>query len=269
MNVFRLELRNLLKGAVIWTLSLGGAILLLLAFFPSMQTEAMRSLASAKLESIAPIILAAMGLANIPDFTVISVFFGYVLQFITLAFMVYVSLQATTLLTKEETEGTIEFLYAKPISRSALFLAKGAALAATVLAMLIALSALTVCGYLMFSDYTLLAAVNECVLFYGAILFVSLIYMAVGLLVTAASHTSRSGAGITIALVMGTYMLGILSLVIGPLDFLVYFAPMEWIKAEKLLHTGIKPIEYAIGIAIILLLPTLSLAIYERKDLLV
>ena len=120
MNVFRLELKNTWKSTLKWTIALSGITFILLAFFPSMQTESMKELAGAELEGSDPALLEAFGLAELTDFTIITNFFGYVLQYITLAIMVFVTQIAVHSLIKEETDGTIEFLYSKPISRSTL-----------------------------------------------------------------------------------------------------------------------------------------------------
>ena len=120
MNVFRLELKNTWKSTLKWTIALSGITFILLAFFPSMQTESMKELAGAKMEGLDPALLEAFGLAELTDFTIITNFFGYVLQYITLAIMVFVTQIAVHSLIKEETDGTIEFLYSKPISRSTL-----------------------------------------------------------------------------------------------------------------------------------------------------
>lgn len=88
MNIFLLELRNLRKSALTAGVSIVAVIFAMLAFFPSMQSESMQALAGAELEGMDPAVLAALGLTEIVDFSQITNFFGYVLQFITLALMV-------------------------------------------------------------------------------------------------------------------------------------------------------------------------------------
>ena len=90
MNVFRLEMRNTWKGTLKWAIALCAITFLMLAFFPSMQTEGMKELAGAKLEGLDPMLLEALGLAEMADFTVITNFFGYLLQFTSLAIMIFV-----------------------------------------------------------------------------------------------------------------------------------------------------------------------------------
>ncbi|MEL7610378.1 MAG: ABC transporter permease subunit [Bacillota bacterium] len=269
MNVFLLELRILRKSFVIRTLSVAGVIVLMLAFFPSMQSEAMKALAGAKLEGIDPALLAALGLSTMMDFTVIANYFGYVLQYVTLVIMVLVTQQAVSLLIKEESDGTIEFLCAKPLSRSEIFFQKLLAHLAATIGMIAVCAAATVIGYLAVSDYTLGEAVKEVVTFYYGILFVGVLFTSVGVFLSTLIKSSKAVAGIAIAIVFGTFILGMMSAVVENLDFLIWFSPMDWIKPQKLLTDGILPEEWIVGCSVILLSPSAAWLRYRRKDLLI
>ena len=269
MNVFSLELRGMLKSAFSWTLSVSGAIVLMLAFYPSMQTEAMQALANAKLEGIDPAVLAMLGLAAMPDFTVITNFFGYVLQFITLALMVFATHGAALLLVKEESEGTIEYLYAKPVTRGAILFQKSLAHLAVFVSMLLIFVLVTVAGYLSFSDFTLLESLKEALVLYGAVLFVGCIFSSVGLLFSALLTSSRSASGTAVGIVFGTFVLGAISAMVKELDFFIYLSPLDWIKTQKLMSVGLRPAEWAIGLVFMLGCPLAAWGIYKRKDLLV
>lgn len=209
MNIFFLELRNLRKSILLSTVSICGVIFFMLLFYPSFQTEAMQALAGAKLEGIDPALLEALGLTRMMDFTVITNFFGYVLQFITLAIMVVITQRAVGLLSKEESDGTIEFLYAKPVSRTEIYVQKSLAHLASLLIMLTAFAAVTVIGYLQVSGYTFGETVKESLTFFGSILFVGLVFSAVGILISALLRGGRSISGITVGIVFGTFIIGV------------------------------------------------------------
>lgn len=269
MHIFSLELRNLRKGAVTGTISIGCVLYAMLAFFPAMQTESMRALANAKLDGMPPALLAAIGLSGIMDFSVITVFFGYVVQYLALAIMVLVTQQAVALLIKEETDGTIEFLCAKPVSRTQIFAQKVFALLAVFVGMSAVYWAVTAVGYMSFGGYTPGAAMRESGIFFSAILFVGLLFSSVGLLLSTLVKSSRGVSGVTIAIVFGTFILGVLSAVIERLDFLIWFSPMDWIKAHKLMTEGIRPQEWIVGIAVIAACTLAAWLRYRKKDLLV
>lgn len=267
MNILWLEIRNTWKNLLSWTAALCIINFLMLAFFPSMQTESMKELAGAKLEGIDPTLLEALGLGEFVDFTVISNFFGYVLQYLTIAIMVFITQVAVTSLVKEETDGTIELLYSKPITRSQIFVQKGLANLLMFIVLLVALFITTVVGYLLFSDYSFGKSLQEAGIFYGAILYVGLIYLALGMLLSSLLKSSKSASGIVMAIVFGTYILGIMGTVVDSLSFLHYISPMEWIKAQKLMSEGFWFTEWVIGIFVIIAGSFVAHKTYQSRDL--
>ena len=268
-NIFMLETRNSRKGTIMWTIIISAVILFLLAFFPSMQTESMQRLSGAKMEGIDPAVLAALGVDKLIDFTVVTNYFGYVLQFIILAIMVYVTQRAVSLLVKEETDGTIEYLYAKPISRYEIFFGKLLSNLFMYVTMLTVFAVVTVIGYLLFSDFTLGQSIKEALIFYGAILFVGIVFMSAGIFLSSLMKSSKGTSGITTAIVFGTFVLGMMSALIKGLDFMIYFSPMDWIKTQKLMADGILPGEWIVGIAVIAGCVSAACVKYGKKDFLV
>jgi ABC-2 type transport system permease protein len=268
MKVFLLELRNIRKSLLGWTISVAGVILLILAFFPSMKSGSMRQLAEAKLEGVDPALLAALGFGGvIPDLTVITNYFGYVLQFITLAIMVFVVQKAVNMLIREETEGTIEFLYGKPVSREEIFFQKLLALFAAFAAFLLVLGIVTAAGYLAFSDYGFKETIKDISIMYGGVLYVGVVFLSIGTLFSVLIPSSRSSSAVTISIVFGTFILGVMSVVVDKLDFLLYFSPMDWIKTAKLLSEGIAAEEWAVGISTAVLSVASALYLYTKKDM--
>ena len=269
MSIFRLELRNMCKHAVISTLSILCILLGMLAFYPSMKTESMQAIAGAKLDSINPALLSALGLSKMIDFSVMGNYLGYVLQFITLAIMVIFTQQAVSLLIKEETDGTIEYLYAKPISRSGILVQKSLAHMTTMLFMLLSCIAVTTAGYCIFGDYAPVHAAKEVFLLFSPLYFVGLIFSAPALLLSACLKTAKGAAGIALGLVFGSFLFGILASMIKQLSFLRWLAPMDWIKAEKLLSEGLSTYEWLVGCLVILSASLAAWMRYDRKDLLI
>lgn len=269
MNVFLLELRNLRRSSIIRTLSIVGIIVIMIAFFPSMQSESMQALAGAKMEGIDPALLAALGLSTMMDFTVLTNYFGYVLQYVTLAIMVLITQQAISLLIKEESDGTIEYLCAKPISRSEIFFQKLLAHFVVTAVMIAACAVATVIGYLSVSDYTLGEAVKEVVTMYYAVFYVGVLFTSVGILLSTLIKRAKAVSGITIAVVFGSFILGMMSVVVKSLDFLHWFSPMDWIKPQKVLAEGILPEEWIVGCSVILLCTLTAWVCYRKKDLLI
>ncbi|HHY83707.1 MAG TPA: ABC transporter permease subunit [Clostridiales bacterium] len=268
MNVFLLELRNTWKSVFKWTVILGIISFLMLAFFPSMQTESMKELAGAKLEGVSPELLAALGLSKMMDFTIITNYYGYVLQYMTLAVMVFAAQLSVSSLVKEETDGTIEFLYSKPISRSAIFVQKLITNLVSFISMLLVLAVIAIVGYVSFSEYTLGESIKEVSILYGAILYIGIIFMSVGTLLSSIMKTSKGPSGVAIGIVFFTFVIGITGILNNNLSFLSNLSPMDWIKTNKLMTEGILTKEWIIGIVTIIVSTIAAHEIYKRKDLL-
>lgn len=269
MNVFRLELRNMRRSTILSAGFMSLIIALMLAFFPAMQTESMMALAGAKLEGISPILLQALGLSQMLDFSVISYYFGYVIQFVGLAVMVTLLQQAISLLIKEESDGTIEFLYAKPISRGGLFAQKALAYAVATFLMLAAYAVVTFIGYLLISDLPAGEAMREALLIYAALLFAGWVYASLGILLSTLIKSSKSASTLSIAIVFGTFLLGMLSTLVPNLSFLYWLSPMDWIKMDKLMQEGIAARELAVGVIVSIACLLIAWQGYRRKDLLI
>ncbi|MDL2205676.1 ABC transporter permease [Eubacteriales bacterium OttesenSCG-928-N13] len=269
MNIFLLELRNLRKSAIAGTLSISGVIVIMLAFFPSMQNESMQALAGAKMAGMDEALLKALGLSAMLDFSVITNFFGYAVQYIALAIMVLLVQKAVALFIKEETDGTIEYLCAKQVSRGDIVAQKLLAYFVVVVGTVALYAIVTVGGYLLVTDYSFGQAVREASIIFGGILYVALVFSAVGVLASTLIKSSRGVAGVTVGLVFGTFILGIMAVVVPKLDFLKWFSPLDWIKTEKLMNEGILPGEWVAGIAVIVCATAAAWLRYRRKDLLI
>ena len=87
MNIFKFEFKRLLKSCIIWSLVCGAEI------------------------------LKAFNIDSSMDFTDIFNYLGYAIQYIAMASAVYGAILGVNSLISEESQGTIEFLYSKPINR--------------------------------------------------------------------------------------------------------------------------------------------------------
>ena len=269
MNIYSLELRNLRRSAMSGAVSLSFVIYAMLAFFPSMKTEAMQQLAGAKLSGISPMLLEVLGLSEMLDFSILSNYFGYVFLFVMLAVMVLVTQQAASLLIKEESDGTIEYLCAKPVSRADIFLQKFLAHLTAFFVTTLLCAFATVAGYLSFGGYKMNAALEEVLLLYLPVLFAGLVYSSAGILISAVIKSAKGSSGLSLALVFGTYTLGVIAALVDRLGFLSYLSPLDWIKAQKLISKGLLAEEWLAGGVIVVVCTASAFMIYRRKDLLV
>lgn len=93
-------------------------------FLPSMQSSGMQDLVNTKMNALPQDMMKILHMDSMADLTNIDAYFAYVFQYIFIAACVYAALIGAQALIKEETDGTIEFLYAQPITRSSLVFGK-------------------------------------------------------------------------------------------------------------------------------------------------
>ena len=124
MNVFKFEFRRLLKSAIIWSVVCVGLVIMFMALFPSMKDSGMQDIVATKLDALPPALLEAFNLEEALDFSNISDYLAYAIQYISMAAGIYGIILGISALVKEESEGTIEFLYSKPITRSKIVTSK-------------------------------------------------------------------------------------------------------------------------------------------------
>ena len=125
---------------------------------------------------------------------------------------------------------------------------------------------ISVVSYLAFSDYSLFESMKEVAIIMGGTLFVGFVFLSAGFFLSAAIKSSKQSASVSMGVVFGTYMFGILSLLVEKLKFLKYFSPLEWIKANKLVEGGLNLPEVLISLGIIVISVLATFHIYSKKD---
>ena len=92
MNMFKFEFKRLLKSSMIWALVCSALVVMFMSFFPSMKEMGIQELVGAKLESLPDTFLEAFNISGTTDFSNISDFSAYVLQYIIMAGGVYAAI---------------------------------------------------------------------------------------------------------------------------------------------------------------------------------
>ena len=124
MNLFKYEFKKLFKPMIIWTVVCVVCIVLFMSFYPMMEDSGMQEFVGDKLEVMPEAMKEAFNLSGTVDFSKLSDYTLYVIQYIAMASGIYGAILGVSSLVKEESEGTIEFLYSKPIKRSSIVTAK-------------------------------------------------------------------------------------------------------------------------------------------------
>lgn len=269
MNVYKLEWKSLFRGLLLWSLIVCGLMVLFMAFYPSMKDETMKELVGVKLNALPPAVLQAFGISSLPDFTNITYYFGYVVQYMNITAAVYAAMIGASALIREESEGTIEYLYAQPVTRGAIVLQKILANLSVYVLFVAVQMAVTVILYAVMKPEgaDLAALLADVKTIYVGMFFMGLIFLAVGFLASALLRSAKQAVSFSLCAVFSTYLLGIASAVVKQLEFFKYFSPLDYVKPEELVKSGFRAETVWIGAAVIICCGAATFLLYRRKDL--
>jgi len=269
MNIFKFEFRRLLKSAIIWSVVCVGLVIMFMALFPSMKDSGMQEIVATKLDALPPALLEAFNLEDAVDFGNISDYLAYTIQYISMAAGIYGIILGISALIKEESEGTIEFLYSKPITRNKIVTSKLIS-SAIIFYLFIVIVGVVTMGISMavkpeeVEAMTLLMDIKT--LFIG-MAFLGYIFMAIGFLLSVIIKSSKQGTSIALGVFFTTYIFGIIGKMKDELEGFLYLSPFDYVVPAKLLKNGFEVKYVLLGLGIIAISIVTTYAIYNKKDL--
>lgn len=271
MILIKIESKVLIKSLIIWTVLFVLIIFGFSAVYPQMHNSAMQGLLDTKLGGFSPMLLKTFNLSvnGESSFMVATGFFAYYFQYLFLAATIYAMMSGSQALIKEETDGTIEYLYAQPISRKEIVTGKLFAtfIILTTFWLIIALSSLG--ATLIFRQATdsrkeIVQIISKIFLQEALIIF---FFLALGFLLSTLLNSSKQSMSFSLGIVFTFYLIGIFS------DLNESFS---WAKNISPIHMGIpsKLISESLSLIQIICLSFCSIIflvgtyeVYQRKDL--
>lgn len=232
MRIFLREVRANLKSLLIWSVVMTLLIVIAVAKFAGFadNPEMLQVL-----DAMPKAVLDAMDMQAF-NLTTLNGFYGLMFLYFALMGAVAAAMWGSTLISKEERDRTVEFSLVLPVSRSQVITAKAlAALAHCAAFVLITwgVSLVAVRSYQpdqAFYDFLRLQML--------AMFLIELIFLAVGLLLGCAmKHYKRSGSA-AVSIILGAYMLSVLSGMDERLDFLKWLTPFRYYDAGDLYRSG-------------------------------
>ena len=257
------EIKRSLRAAAGWFASVACLSLVYLALYPSMKASGLLTLASNTLKSVPPFVLSMLGIGSVPDFNLYSVYFLFCDMYLQIKLCLIACISGCECLISEESEGTLEFLYAQPVSRAAIVRAKLLSRAAALCLLNLAIAALE----------TLIVTAMD-----GApgltprmILMNTLPQLEYMLMGAAVSALLRDGAQATLSamcLFFSTCAAGILSRITGRMQLLEYLSPYYTTIGNNYVSVGPTLTPDKLCALLILSAATVAVALiaYSRRD---
>lgn len=266
MDMYKVELKNMSKSFIIWSLVLIGLLSLFMSLFPSMSNSGMTEIIQAKMDALPPSMLAAFGIETM-DFTDILQYFAYTGQYILIATSIYAGILGANSLIKEESEGTIEFLYAQPISRTKIVSIKLLATFTILYLLNIILFVVTAIFFEMFKPDNYEYIMNLLMMYKGMFMC-QFLFLSLGFALSTILKKVSIATSTMLGLFFATYMLGMFSTIIDKLKWLKYLSPVHYVMPSEILKSnGNIELQYMI-ISIIIILVSIAFTFYRynKKD---
>ena len=261
MTLYLYELKSGWKSLLVWIVCIIGFLVFSMAMFPSFAENAEAT--EAMLANFSPDMLKALGI-DIIDFSKPMDYLSYMYQYLLVAVGAFAVLLGGSSLSKEESDKTIEFLYAKPISRTYIAAGKmAAALTKTLIIAVVFYLSMTAVVKIVAKETDFAAMFS---LSLGLLLFM-LVFLSLGFVF--GHFIIKPGKRLPLGL--GTlflmYFIAIFVDVSGKYDYLKYFTPFKYFSGIDIVYNGFTSEYIIISICVIALASAATGWLYRRKDL--
>jgi ABC-2 type transport system permease protein len=262
MNVFIHELRAYSRSTIIWAASVSLVSIFFLSLFPTFYKDA--RIINDVFASFSQMIRDMFGIT--PDIIASLLgFYSFGVTYAVLCGAIQAMNIGTSLLSKEATGKTVDFLLTKPVTRARILTSK--LLAGLVCILFTNLVYLVVASLMAWSvqekqfDYRLFLMLSL------SLLYVQLIFLAIGFLVSVLLRKIKSVLPITLSTVFGFFFVSLFSSAIRDVQ-LRYLTPFRYFDPIYILNNKAYEVPFVlISVAIVVLAIAASYLIYQKKDI--
>ncbi|TXI87506.1 MAG: ABC transporter permease [Chryseobacterium sp.] len=262
MNIYWQELKFYRRSMIIWIISLCAVALLFLSMYSSLsgQIEQFRAVIS----NYPKALLAAINF-RFEIFYSIYGFLSYIMTFVWLAGAIQATNLGISVLSKEVSGKTADFLLSKPVSRNKMLLQKFLAVFTVILVTNIVFTAFNLIGSRLFSPSTF--NFKLCLLISLTLFFVQMFFLAIGYLLGAVVPKIKTVISYSLPIVFGLFILSSFSGILDkPETF--YFTPFKYFDATYIFRTGHYEYKYLwVLLSLVVFCMFVSFVFYNRKDI--
>jgi ABC-2 type transport system permease protein len=258
------EFKRNFKSLILWTSIVAGMAALMLLLYPAFKDS------FAQLEELLSIypedFLEAFGMGegglDMSDFYGWFGVEGYL--FVNLIGGSYPAILGGTILSKEEDDKTVEFLLSKPISRDHILFGKGLVVSINLLLMNAFVGLVLLIAFTIYGDLNVVVWL----LFSFAPFILQMIFASIAFFISVFVTKSRKVLSAALGIVIGMYVVDLISKLTEEFEYLKYITPYEYINAVTIVNDEmIKPIYLLISLLMIGISFTAAWFFYRKKDI--
>jgi ABC-2 type transport system permease protein len=269
MKIFKLDFKRNFKTLLIWSLVSAAINVLLIVLYPSMVTSDF-ALFYSKISLMPKEMISALHMETV-DFKQLPQYFGYIVQLMLIAASVYGLVLGMNALTRDQSEGTIEFLYTRPVKRSDIVGSKLSSALVSYLLYFAIFSASAIITSIAVKPDNISAielVTAEKTMLLGCMI-AGFTYLFLGMAVSVFLKKARHATSLAVAIFFALYILGVIPKMTGMLGFLKWASPMEYFVMGDIIKNGIDWVSAAVCAGIMALCVAITYPVYNRKDFIV
>lgn len=263
MNVFKREMKANRKALIIWSifvfLMIASSMLKYAGFEASGQSI------NDLMDQMPQSLKAMMGMGTF-DLTTATGYYGVLFIYLAMMATVHAVMLGANIIAKEERDKTVEFLFAKPISRNRIITSK---LLASLVNLLIFNLVTLVSSILMVQKYSKgEAVIGDIARLMLGMLILQLIFLFIGTAIAAIIKHPKSAPSLATGILLLTFMLSIAIDLNSRIESLKYLTPFKYFDAKNLMNVqGFELVNGVLSFVIIVVLIWATYDFYTRRDL--
>jgi ABC-2 type transport system permease protein len=258
MNIISRELKAHRKSLIWWSV---GMFLLILTGMTKFTGFANSGQSANDLFKGLPALSAAFGVESV-DLTTAIGFYSILLLYVMIMTSIHASLLGAEIISKEEQGRTVEFLFAKPVTRRHVITSK-------LIAALINVATLNIVALV--SSVVIVSAFNKgapvtskIMLMMVGLFFVQLIFLSVGMAAAAVITRAKLAAPIATTILLSTFFLSMWLDITSRYPSLKYLTPFKYFEGKVIINSN--KIDLLFAVISLVIVAVMMVAIYVRYN---
>ena len=262
--MFKREMKVNFKNFVVWTMVLILLFLTIFLIYPSIFNDVNMEKVDELMKIFPKDILRSFNM----DIASIDTAYGWLktegFVFVLLITGIYTGILGSSILLKEESDKTIEYLNSVPITRNKIILNKILCSIIYIALMVITLGVFNYVGLSLSGDFDK----KSYILLSITPMFSSIVIFALCLFLSTFTHKTKKTLGISLGIVFTSYFLNIISEMNEKVEFLKYISVFTLADIRNvIIKAAINPLMVILSILITTIFITLAVLRYNKKDL--
>ncbi len=263
-NLYLKELKRNRKNLITWSLIVVGFTAMIMGIYPSMAD--MGDDITKMMEKLPEELGKALGMDAQTWSSIIGFYSTYYGIYIILLVGIFTTSTGAGIVSKEEKDGTSEFLLTRPISRKSVFWSKMLSLFTLTMIIFSIQTIVAIVGFAYSSDASFDWSAFIIMHLHGLVLLI--FFTCIGVLISMFFRPKKNFMGMVVGLIFGSYFLNAIAKTADSIQWMGYLSPFHYLEFSVMDPSYSFNGLAAVSLTIIgLLVLLVSFVVYKRKDI--